>query len=60
MRHDINNNLAMLVAATEIIHRKPEVAERMWGGLAEKPIKIAEAITQFSRELEKTLGITRP
>ena len=60
MRHDVNNNLAMVVAATEIIRRKPEAAERMSSGLAEKPLKIAEAVTQFSRELEKMLGITRP
>jgi hypothetical protein len=60
MRHDVNNNLAMVVAATEIIRRKPEATERMWGGLAEKPLKIAEAVAQFSRELEKALDITRP
>jgi hypothetical protein len=60
LRHDVNNNLALVVAATEIIRRKPESAERMWGGLAEKPHKIADAIAQFSLELEKALCITRP
>jgi hypothetical protein len=60
MRHDVNNNLALMIAAVEIIRLKPESAERMWGGLAEKPHKIAEAVTQFSRELEKALGITQP
>jgi hypothetical protein len=59
LRHDVNNNLALIVAAAEIIRRKPEAAERMWNGLTEKPHKIAEAVTQFSRELEKALGITR-
>jgi hypothetical protein len=60
LRHDVNNNLALVVAAAEIIRRKPESAERMWKGLTEKPQKIAEAVTQFARELEAMLGITRP
>ena len=60
MRHDVNNNLALMIAAVEIVRRKPESAERMWNGLAERPHKIAEAIAQFSRELEAALGITRP
>jgi hypothetical protein len=60
LRHDVNNNLALVIAAVEIARRKPESAERMWNGLAEKPQKIAEAVTQFSRELETALGITRP
>ena len=60
LRHDVNNNLALVIAAAEIIRRKPESAERMWTGLAEKPHKIAEAVAQFSRELEKALDITRP
>jgi hypothetical protein len=60
LRHDVNNNLALVVAASEIIRRKPESAERMWNGLVEKPQKIAESVAQFSLELEKALGITRP
>ncbi|HEX5399841.1 MAG TPA: hypothetical protein VFY06_12430 [Verrucomicrobiae bacterium] len=60
LRHDVNNNLALVIAAAEIIRRKPESAERMWNGLTEKPHKIAEVVAQFSRELEAALGITRP
>ena len=59
-RHDINNRLALVTAAVEIIRRKPDSAERMLNGLAEKPQQISEAIAQFSRELETALGITRP
>ena len=59
LRHDVNNDLTLVTAAVEIIRRKPESAERMWKGLAEKPQKIADAVTQFSRELEIALGITR-
>jgi hypothetical protein len=60
LRHDVNNNLALVTAAVEIIRRKPESTERMLTGLSEKPHKIAEAVTEFSRELETALGITRP
>jgi len=60
LRHDVNNGLALMIAAVEIVRRKPESAERMRNGLTEQPHKIAEAVTLFSRELEKALGITRP
>jgi hypothetical protein len=60
LRHDVNNSLALVSAAVEIIRRKPESAERMLSGLAEKPQKIAGFVAQFSRELETALGITRP
>jgi hypothetical protein len=60
LRHDVNNNLALVTAAVEIIRRKPESAERMLNGLSEKPQKIAAVVAQFSRELENALGITRP
>jgi len=59
LRHDVNNNLALVTAAVEIIRRKPESTERMLNGLAEKPQKVAEVVAQFARELELALGITR-
>jgi hypothetical protein len=57
LRHNVNNNLSLIVAATEIIRRKPESAEKIWAALSEKPHKIAEIVAQFSRELETSLGI---
>jgi aspartokinase len=60
LRHDVNNNLSLMMAATELIRRRPESAERMWTALTEQPHKVAEVVAQFSRELEKALGITRP
>ena len=59
LRHDVNNDLALVTAAVEIIRHKPESTERMLSGLSNKPQKIAEAVTQFSRELEIALGIKR-
>jgi hypothetical protein len=59
LRHSVNNNLSLIVAATEIIRLKPESAEKMWAGLSEKPHQIADTVAQFSRELEVVLGIKR-
>jgi len=60
MRHDINNNLSLIVAAAELIRHKPAVAERMMATLAEQPGKITATINKFSTNFEQTLGITRP
>ena len=59
MRHDINNNLSLILAATELIRHKPQTLERMIGTLMEQPPKVTETIARFSSEFEKTLGIVR-
>jgi hypothetical protein len=60
MRHDINGNLALIVAAAELIRHKPQLMERMMATLGEQPVKITEAMKNFSAEYERALGITRP
>ncbi len=60
MRHDINNNLSLIVAALELIRHKPQMTERMMATLGEQPAKIGEALNKFSSDFERTLGITRP
>lgn len=60
LRHEVNNNLSLIIAAAEIMRLKPGSAAQMQERLAEKPHKIAEIVTQFSRDLEKALGITQP
>ena len=60
MRHDINNNLSVIIAALELIRYKPEVAERMFASIGQQPAKIGETMAKFSGEFEKILGITRP
>jgi hypothetical protein len=60
MRHDINNNLSLIVAALELIRHKPQIAERMLATLGEQPAKIGEALNKFSSDFEQALGITRP
>jgi hypothetical protein len=59
MRHDINNNLSLVLAASELIRAKPHMVERMTATLVEQPPKIAAALLSFSTEFEKTLGIRR-
>ncbi len=57
MRHSVNNHLSLVMAAVELVRRKPEAVERMSGTLTEQPDKIAEAMKKFSAEFELALGI---
>jgi hypothetical protein len=56
-RHDINNNLALIMAGLEVIQSKPHLAERMMATVTEQPPKIAEAVGKFSAEFERILGL---
>ena len=60
MRHDINNQLSLIMAAVELIHHKPQTTERMMATLGEQPPKIAATLTKFTAEFEQILNITRP
>lgn len=59
LRHDINNNLTLIIAAMELIRYKPETAEKMLATINEQPMKISGAIAKFSQEFEQSLGISR-
>lgn len=59
MRHDINNHLSLMMAAVELVRRKPEAAGRMATTLTEQPAKIGESMKKFSAEFEKAFGIKR-
>ncbi|MEI7728402.1 MAG: hypothetical protein WCO56_02475 [Verrucomicrobiota bacterium] len=59
LRHNVNNNLSLIVAASELIRFKPEMARQMAGTLGEQPPKIMEELRAFSATLEKSLNITR-
>ena len=59
MRHDINNHLSLIMAAVELVRRKPEALERMTNTLIEQPARITEAMIKFSATFERTLGIKR-
>lgn len=59
MRHDINNNLSLIMAAAELIRHKPQMAERMLATLCEQPPKITATIGKFSAEFEQAFHIGR-
>jgi hypothetical protein len=59
MRHDINNYLALITAASELIRYKPEMSERMMTTLGEQPQKILDSLARFSSEFETLLGMKK-
>ena len=58
-RHDLNNHLSLIVAAVELMRRKPEIAPRMIESISQQPDKIIAQMRAFSAEFEQTLGITK-
>ena len=59
LRHNINNNLSLIVAAIELLRRKPDLAMRMVETISEQPSKILDEVKQFSDQLERALHIVR-
>lgn len=60
MRHDINNQMSIIVAALELIRYKPDMAEKMFATISQQPAKVGDSMAKFSAEFEKALGIVRP
>lgn len=59
MRHNVNNNLALMIAALELLRRKPEIAVKMADTISGQSNKLIEEVGTFSSEFEKAFGITR-
>jgi hypothetical protein len=59
LRHDVNNQLSLIMASVELIRRRPEGTERLLSMMVEQPHKISESITRFSDHMESALHITR-
>jgi hypothetical protein len=59
MRHDINNHLSLIVAASELIRHQPDTLERRVTTLLEQVPRVTNALAAFSAEFEKTFGIKR-
>jgi len=57
MRHEVNNQLSLIVAAMEMIRFKPELRDKMLDNLARQPLQITEEIARFSTEFETALGL---
>jgi uncharacterized coiled-coil DUF342 family protein len=60
MRHDVNNRLSLMIAAIELLHRRPENYNQLVDSLAEQLPQITQIITRFSHELETALHVSRP
>jgi hypothetical protein len=58
-RHDINNNLSLIVAAVELMRRKPDLTPRMIESISQQPDKIIAQMRAFTAEFERTLSITK-
>jgi len=58
-RHDVNNNLALIIAGLEVLQQKPHLAERMMATVREQPPKIVASLSKFANEFDKILGIKR-
>lgn len=59
MRHDINNNLSLIMATVELAKLKPDAIPRMINTLADQPAKVTESMRKFSSEFERVFGISR-
>ena len=59
LRHDVNNQLSLVVGAAELIRCKPETTPRMLVTLNAVPPRISDQIRQFSDQFEKAFGIIR-
>jgi hypothetical protein len=59
MRHEINNQLSLVVAAVELMRFKPDLRDRMLETLGQQPPKITAEVSKFSAEFERIFAITR-
>jgi len=59
MRHDVVGRLANITAAAELIRLRPETTEERLRLLLEQPHLAAASISEFSREFESALGLSR-
>jgi hypothetical protein len=59
LRHDVNGDLALVVASAELVKLNPASAPQRLKMLLEQPDKIRKKMDQFSIEFEKILGIVK-
>jgi hypothetical protein len=57
MRHDVNNHISLIMAAVELITRKPEAAARLADTLTGQPSRVAASMKKFTTQFEAAVGI---
>jgi len=60
MRHDINGVLAIIVGTLEVMRLYPNDSARFMNSLGQQPVRVTNALKQFSTDFEHFLGITKP
>jgi hypothetical protein len=56
MRHDVNNHISLIMAAVELITRKPEAAARLASMMEGQPARVSASMKLFTAQLEAALG----
>jgi uncharacterized protein YoxC len=59
LRHDVNNNVSLMLSAVELIRGRPESTQNMLDSLARQPQRINDAVAQFAKAIESALQIKR-
>jgi len=59
MRHEINNQLALVVTALELMRLRPELRDKMLVTVSQQPSLIIAEVAKFSAEFEQVFGIIR-
>lgn len=54
-RHDINNALSLITAATELIRMNPNNVPKMLSTLSDQPGKITSTLKQLTADLDRAL-----
>lgn len=56
-RHTINNQLARVIAVSELVRRRPEAADHFIDSATEISLKMRDELRRFSDELERLLNL---
>jgi len=59
MRHNINNHLGLIIAASELMQRKPDALPRLLPNIIQQPERVVAEMRAFTEELESLLGVAR-
>jgi hypothetical protein len=59
MRHEINNQLSLVVTALELMRLRPEMRDKLLITISQQPSLILAEVAKFSAEFEQAFGITR-
>ena len=57
LRHGINNRLTKIVAAAEILQRKPDMIAVFAPQMIDEPQRISDDVAAFSAAFEEALGL---